>query len=164
MPSVTPGGNLPSSLRWSMMVAVSCCGERISVAGTGNVVRIEGKKNGAKYRDPWWTLRTPDWGEGSPSNRTTTLSTQPRQRRSGFGTSLSMSLSGPARAWTFCRIFLVPFFSSVSQRSTDNSFDLMAWLLLWRALSTVEPYIDRCVPFQIMSNNWIYHRWTPIKL
>uniref|UniRef100_A0A8C8EKQ5 WD repeat-containing protein 44 n=1 Tax=Oncorhynchus tshawytscha TaxID=74940 RepID=A0A8C8EKQ5_ONCTS len=35
-------------------------------------------------------LRTSDWGEGSPSNRTTTLSTQPRQCRSGFGTSLNV--------------------------------------------------------------------------
>ena len=33
-----------------------------------------------------------------------------------------------------------------------NSFDLMAWFLLWHALSAVGPYIDRCVPFQIMSN------------
>jgi hypothetical protein len=33
-------------------------------------------------------LRTSDWGKGSPSNRTTTLSTKPRQSRSGFGTSL----------------------------------------------------------------------------
>ena len=29
-------------------------------------------------------------GEGSPSNRTTTLSTQPRQRLSGLGTSLNV--------------------------------------------------------------------------
>ena len=35
-------------------------------------------------------LRTSEWGEGSPSNRTTTLNTQPRQRRSGFGTSLNV--------------------------------------------------------------------------
>ncbi len=33
----------------------------------------------------------------------------------------------------------------LSRRSTDNSLDFMAWL-------TVGPYIDRCVPFQIMSN------------
>ena len=45
-------------------------------------------------------LRTSAWGKGSPSNRTTTLSTQPRQHRSGFGTSLWTSLSGPARAQT----------------------------------------------------------------
>ena len=37
-------------------------------------------------------LRISYWGEGSPSNRTTTLSTQPRQRMSGFGTSLLMWL------------------------------------------------------------------------
>ena len=36
-------------------------------------------------------LRTSDWSKGSPSNRTTTLSTQPRHCRSGFGTSLGMS-------------------------------------------------------------------------
>ena len=39
----------------------------------------------------------------------------------------------------------------LSRSSTDNSFHLMAWFLLWHALSTVGPYIDRCVPFQIMS-------------
>ena len=35
-------------------------------------------------------LRTSDWGEGSPSDRTITLSTQTRQRRSGFSTSLNV--------------------------------------------------------------------------
>jgi hypothetical protein len=40
----------------------------------------------------------------------------------------------------------------LSRSSTDNSFDLMAWSLSWHVLSTVGPYIDRCVPFQIMSN------------
>ena len=30
-------------------------------------------------------LRTSDWCKGSPFNRTTTLSTQPRQRKSDFG-------------------------------------------------------------------------------
>ena len=40
----------------------------------------------------------------------------------------------------------------LSLSSTDNSFDLMPCLLLRHALSTVRPYIDRCVPFQIMSN------------
>jgi hypothetical protein len=33
----------------------------------------------------------------------------------------------------------------------ENFFDLMACFLFWHALSTVGPYIDRCVPFQIMS-------------
>ena len=35
-------------------------------------------------------LRTSDWVEGLPSNRTMILSTQPRQCRSGFGTSLNV--------------------------------------------------------------------------
>ena len=35
----------------------------------------------------------------------------------------------------------------LSLSSTDNSFNLMALFLLWHALSTVEPYIDRCVHF-----------------
>ena len=39
----------------------------------------------------------------------------------------------------------------LSRSSTANSFDLIAWFLLWHALSdlvgTVGPYIDRCVPF-----------------
>ena len=51
-----------------------------SAAGTGRLVRIEGKMNRAKYREilDENLLRTSDWGIGSPSNRTTTLSTQPR--------------------------------------------------------------------------------------
>ena len=60
-------------------------------AGTGRLVRIEAKMNGAKYRenlDENLLQSAQDWGEGLPSNRTMTLSTQPRQRRSGFGTSL----------------------------------------------------------------------------
>uniref|UniRef100_A0AAZ3RXA2 Tc1-like transposase DDE domain-containing protein n=1 Tax=Oncorhynchus tshawytscha TaxID=74940 RepID=A0AAZ3RXA2_ONCTS len=60
-----------------------------SVAGTGRLVSVEGNMNGATYIEILDNLlRTSDWGEGSPSNRTTTLITLPRQRRSGFGTSL----------------------------------------------------------------------------
>jgi hypothetical protein len=68
-----------------------------SAAGTGRLVRMEGKMNGAKYREMKTcsrVIRTSDWVEGSPSNRTTT---QPRQRKSGFGTSLWMSLGSQAR-------------------------------------------------------------------
>ena len=39
-------------------------------------------------------LKTLDWADDSPSNRTVTLSTQPRQCRSDLGTDLS----GPAKA------------------------------------------------------------------
>uniref|UniRef100_A0AAZ3RD84 Uncharacterized protein n=1 Tax=Oncorhynchus tshawytscha TaxID=74940 RepID=A0AAZ3RD84_ONCTS len=64
-----------------------------SAAGTGRLVRIEGKMNGAKYReilDEYLLQSTQDLrlGEGSASNRIMTLRTQPRQRRTGFGTSL----------------------------------------------------------------------------
>ena len=54
-----------------------------------------------------------------------------------------------------CRNVLVTFQNIdiiLSRSSTDNSFDLMGWLLLRHAPSTVGPYIDSCVPFQIMSN------------
>jgi hypothetical protein len=58
-----------------------------------------------------------------------------------------------------CRTFLVPFpdlylGTILSWSSTDNSFNLMTWFLLWHALSIVGPSVDRCVPFQIMSNQW----------
>uniref|UniRef100_A0AAZ3NUT2 Uncharacterized protein n=1 Tax=Oncorhynchus tshawytscha TaxID=74940 RepID=A0AAZ3NUT2_ONCTS len=57
-----------------------------SAAGTGRLVRMKAKMNGAKYRkilDENLLL-----GAQDGSNRTTTLSTQPTQRRSGFGTTL----------------------------------------------------------------------------
>jgi hypothetical protein len=50
---------------------------------------------------------------------------------------------------------LVPFPRSVPflfRSSTDNSFHLMTWFLLWHTLSTVQPYMEWCVPFQIMTN------------
>ena len=42
----------------------------------------------------------------------------------------------------------------LSRRSTVNYLDLIAWVLLWHALSTVRHFIDRCVPFQIISNQY----------
>jgi hypothetical protein len=52
----------------------------------------------------------------------------------------------------------------LSWSSMENSFDHMAWFLLWHAVSTVRPYIDRRVPFQIMSNQLSVPQWTPKKL
>ena len=54
-------------------------------------------------------------------------------------------------------MFLYPFpdlcpDTILSRGSTNNSFNLMAWFLLWHALSTVGHYIDRCVSFQMLSN------------
>ena len=51
MPSVTPGRNLAPSLRGSMVVTASCCGDVFPAAGTGRLVRIVRKMNGAKYRE-----------------------------------------------------------------------------------------------------------------
>ena len=70
------------------------------MAGTGRLVRIEANMYGAKYREilDENLLRISDWGERSPSNNTTTLSTQPTQCSSAFSTSLCMSLSGPVKA------------------------------------------------------------------
>ena len=55
-------------------------------------------------------------------------------------------------------IFLYPspdlFLKTIlSWRSTDNSFDFLRGLFS-DMHSTVGPYIDRCVPFQIMSNQF----------
>ena len=72
-----------------------------STAETGRLVRIEGKMNGAKYREilDENLLQSGSGpqtgGDGSPSNRTTTLNTQPRQRGSGFVTSLGNVLEWP---------------------------------------------------------------------
>ena len=61
-----------------------------SAAGTGRLARFEAKMNGANYREilDENLLKTSNWGKGSPSNRTMTLSTQPKRHRSGFGRSL----------------------------------------------------------------------------
>uniref|UniRef100_A0AAZ3P8E5 Transposase n=1 Tax=Oncorhynchus tshawytscha TaxID=74940 RepID=A0AAZ3P8E5_ONCTS len=76
-----------------------------SAAGTGRLVRIDAKINRAKYREILDENLLHSAQDLRLRQRFTfqqdkTLSIQPRQRRSGFGTSLGMSLSGPARART----------------------------------------------------------------
>ena len=81
IPTVKQGGD--SIMLWGCL----------SAAGTGRLVRFEGKINEAKYRailDENMLQRSIGCGEGSPSNRTTTLSTQPRRCNSGFGESLNV--------------------------------------------------------------------------
>jgi hypothetical protein len=65
----------------------------LSAAGTGRQVRIKTKMNGAKYReilDENLLQSAEDLRlrQRFTSSRTTTQSTQPREHRSGFGTSL----------------------------------------------------------------------------
>ena len=92
MPSVTSGGNLAPSVKHGGGSIMTW--ECFSAAGTGRLVRVEEKMNREKYReilDEYLSALEQVLklgGEGSPSNKTTTLITQPRQRRSGFGTSL----------------------------------------------------------------------------
>lgn len=67
--------------------------EFFSVAGTGRLVRFEGKLNGAKYRDVLNKnlLRTSDWVKGSPSNMTTITDKTTQEW-------LRATASGPVRA------------------------------------------------------------------
>uniref|UniRef100_A0A8K9Y355 Endonuclease/exonuclease/phosphatase domain-containing protein n=1 Tax=Oncorhynchus mykiss TaxID=8022 RepID=A0A8K9Y355_ONCMY len=65
----------------------------LSAVGNGRLVRIEENMYGAKYREILdenliQSSRDLRLGRWFTSNRTTTLRTQPRQRRCGFGTSL----------------------------------------------------------------------------
>ena len=104
MPSVTSGGNLPRSLWWWQHHAVGM----FFSSRDWETSQDQGKDKWCNVeRDPWSPERSgagsQTWVEGSPSNRTTTLSTQPRQCRSGFGTSLWMSMSDPARSRTWTR-------------------------------------------------------------
>ncbi len=64
-----------------------------SVAGTGEVIReteISMQLNTEiSFRKTWFRLlRSSNWAESSPSNKTITLHTQPRQCKSGLGMTL----------------------------------------------------------------------------
>ncbi len=61
--------------------------------------------------------------------------------------------------WTFNAAEIVLYSSPdlcldtiLSWRSTDNSLNFMACFVIWHAVLPVGPYIDMCLPFQIMSN------------
>ena len=74
---------------------------------------------------------------------------------------LMMELTVLLGTFNTLEFFLYPsqdrcFLTIISWISTDSSLDFMVEFLLWHELSTVEPYIERCVSFLIMSNqlNW----------
>lgn len=48
--SVTFGGNLGSSLHWSLVVVAWWCGDVFLSTGTGKMGKVDGKMNGANYR------------------------------------------------------------------------------------------------------------------
>ncbi len=59
--------------------------------------------------------------------------------------------------WTFNAAEIVPFpdlwlNTILSWRSTDNSLGFMARFVLWHEVLPVGHYRDRCLPFQIISN------------
>ena len=74
-----------------------------SAAGTGRLVRIEGKMNRVKYREILdENLLQSAQDLRLEQNITFQQDNGPKHtaKRSGFGTSLGMSMSGPTRAWT----------------------------------------------------------------
>ena len=133
MPSNTSGGNQATLITWpihpydeAQWFQHHAVGMFFSGRDWGSSVRIKGKTEQSTESSLMKTcsraLRTSDWGEGSPSNRTTTLSTQTRQRRSGFGTSLLQ--------WSFSGLLQWPTeYPSVAQPEPGLELDRTS---LWR--------------------------------
>lgn len=64
-----------------------------SLAGTGKLVRVDGKMDGVKYRailNENLSESAKDWGEDSSSSRTTTLNVQPELQWNGLDQSIFM--------------------------------------------------------------------------
>ncbi len=73
-------------------------------------------------------LKTADWAESSPSNMTITLRTQPRQCRSGLGTTLWTSSSGPATAGTWNQSdFFRETYKCLSTGGTQPTWQSFRW-------------------------------------
>ncbi len=121
---------IPSHL-WSTVAAASC---------SVGVFQRQGLGKRSEKTESWMQLNTEislmktwfrvlgvsDWAESSPSNMTITLRTQPRQCRSGLGTTLWTSSSGPARAgtWNQSDIFGETYKMAVHRWSPANLTEL----------------------------------------
>ena len=145
MSNVMSEENLAPSLRWSMVVAASCCGMFLS-GRDWETSQHRGKDEWSKVQRSLMktcsrALRTSDWGEGSPSNKTLTLRTQPRQCRRGFGRrvqvlerpSQSPDLNPIEHLWRNLKI-------AVQRRSPPN---LTVWENLQRRMGET-PQIKVC--------------------
>ena len=88
---------------WSMVVAGGGVFQWQGLGGWSGLRESWTEQSREIYLMKTWfrMVRTLDWAEGLPSNRAMIVSTQQRPCRSGFGTTLWMSLSGPARALTW---------------------------------------------------------------
>lgn len=42
----------------------------------------------------------------------------------------------------------------------DSSLDIKASFVSWHSVWTVGPYINRCVPFKILSSQFNYEKWS----
>jgi hypothetical protein len=109
-----------------MVVAASCCGDVFQWQGLGDE---QGSRKICTERSLMKTcsraLRTSDWGEGSPSKRTMTLSTQPRQCRSGFGTRLNvLEWSSQSLDLNPIKLFWRDLKIAVQRRSPSNLTEL----------------------------------------
>ncbi len=85
-----------TSQKKSVLIASSCCGPVFPQQGLGDWPGLrkswmELSTEISSMKTCSTALRTSDWAEGSPSNMTMTISTQPRHHRSGLGTTLWMS-------------------------------------------------------------------------
>ena len=97
------GRNLAPSLRWSMVVTASCCGDVFPVSGTGRLVRIEGRMNGEKNREILDENLLQSAQDLRLGRRFTFQQDNAPKHTTNAGEAseqVSMSSSGPARAQT----------------------------------------------------------------
>lgn len=95
-----------TSAQWIMVEVASCCGN--ASAGTGKLVSVEGKIDGASPRrisvPVYKRLETGNWDWGSSSNKTMALIILPQLHWSGSKTTTWMCNAGSVKAQTSTRL------------------------------------------------------------